>query len=159
MATEIEHKFLVSSEAWRNTAAPGSHYRQGYLANSEGASVRVRVADGKGYLNIKSMTLGVKRHEFEYTIPVDDAEEMLAQLCVGALIEKTRYRVEHAGHVWEVDVFEGDNEGLVVAEIELDREGEAFEIPPWAGREVSHDTRYYNVCLAQQPYREWRETP
>ena len=157
MATEIEHKFLVVNDEWRAAAAPGSRYRQGYLANSEGASVRVRVADGKGYLNIKSMTLGIRRHEFEYVIPLAEAEEMLAQLCVGALIEKTRYRVKHGRHVWEVDVFEGDNEGLIVAEIELDREGEEFDIPAWVGREVSDDARYYNVCLARHPYREWRD--
>ena len=159
MATEIEHKYLVVSDEWRGVAAPGSHYRQGYLANSEGASVRVRVADGKGYLNIKSMTLGIRRHEFEYMIPVEEAGEMLAQLCVGALIEKVRYRVKHGRHVWEVDVFEGDNEGLIVAEIELDHEGEAFDIPSWVGQEVSHDARYYNVCLARHPYREWRDEP
>ena len=157
MATEIEHKFLVVNDQWRAAAAPGIFYCQGYLANSEGASVRVRRAGEQAYLNIKSMTLGIKRHEFEYSIPVDEAEEMLDLLCIGGLIEKTRYRVEHAGHVWEVDVFEGDNEGLIVAEIELSHEGEAFDLPAWAGQEVSHDSRYYNVCLAQHPYREWRD--
>ena len=159
MATEIERKFLVTDDSWRDSVTKSSFYRQGYLANSEGASVRVRVADDKGYLNIKSMTLGVSRHEFEYVIPVIDAEEMLNDLCVGPKIEKTRYFVDHGGHTWEVDVFEGDNDGLVVAEIELGSEDEAFERPPWAGEEVSHETRYYNVCLVKHPYKDWKDKP
>lgn len=159
MATEIERKFLVLNDSWRAGVAGQAHYRQGYLANSAGASVRVRVAGGKGYLNIKSMTLGVRRHEFEYLIPVAEAEEMLNHLCVGPLIEKVRYRVPYGDHLWEIDVFEGDNAGLLVAEIELQAEDECFELPPWAGEEVSHDSRYYNVCLAQHPYKEWKDNP
>jgi adenylate cyclase len=157
MATEIERKFLVIHDSWRQAVAKSSFYRQGYLANSDGASVRVRVADGKGYLNIKSMTLGVSRHEFEYVIPLSDAEEMLDDLCIGAKIEKIRYFVDHGEHTWEVDVFEGDNEGLVVAEVELDSVDEVFERPPWAGKEVSDDKRYYNVCLVKHPFKEWKE--
>lgn len=159
MATEIERKFLVTDDSWRNEVAKAAFYRQGYLANSDGASVRVRVADGRGYLNIKSMTLGMSRHEFEYTIPLDEAEQMLDELCLGPKIEKTRYFVEHGAHTWEVDVFEGDNAGLVVAEVELGAVDEAFERPPWAGREVSDDKRYYNVCLVQHPYKEWKDRP
>jgi len=157
MATEIERKFLVIDDSWRGEVTKSSFYRQGYLANSDGASVRVRVADGKGYLNIKSMTLGVSRYEFEYVIPLADAEEMLDELCVGPKIEKTRYFVDHGGHTWEVDVFQGDNEGLVVAEVELGSVDEAFELPPWAGKEVSEDERYYNVCLVKHPYKGWKE--
>lgn len=157
MATEIERKFLVKDESWRTAVKRAAFYRQGYLANSDTASVRVRVADGRGHLNIKSMTLGVSRHEFEYVIPLSDAEEMLDELCVGPKIEKTRYFVEHGRHTWEVDVFEGDNEGLVVAEVELNAEDEAFEQPSWVGKEVSDDKRYYNVCLVQHPYREWQD--
>ena len=155
MAQEIERKFLLTDDRWRESVSTSSYYRQGYLASSDGASVRVRVADGKGYLNIKSMTLGVSRHEFEYVIPLADAEEMLDELCLGPKIEKTRHFVMHAGHTWEIDVFEGDNAGLVVAEIELDAEDEHFEVPAWAGKEVSHEERYYNVCLVKHPYKEW----
>lgn len=158
MATEIERKFLVKNDAWRGAVKKASFYRQGYLANSDGASVRVRVADGAGYLNIKSMTLGVSRHEFEYPIALSDAEQMLDELCLGPKIEKTRYFVDHGHHLWEVDVFEGDNEGLVVAEVELNAEDEDFERPSWVGQEVSDDKRYYNVCLVQHPYREWKDT-
>ena len=158
MAIEIERKFLVENNDWRKAVITEAFYRQGYLANSEGASVRVRVANGKGYLNIKSMTLGIQRQEFEYVIPLAEAEEMLDGLCVGPLIEKVRYLVEHRGHTWEVDVFAGDNEGLIVAEIELKSEDEAFELPDWAGKEVSDDRRYYNVCLVQHPYKEWKES-
>ncbi len=158
MATEIERKFLVKNDAWHKAVTKTSFYRQGYLANSEGASVRVRAANGKGYLNIKSMTLGIQRQEFEYVIPLAEAEEMLDGLCVGPLIEKVRYLVEHQGHTWEVDVFEGANAGLVVAEIELQSDDEAFDLPDWVGKEVSDDHRYYNVCLVQHPYKEWKES-
>ncbi|HHM05280.1 MAG TPA: CYTH domain-containing protein [Gammaproteobacteria bacterium] len=155
MATEIERKFLVSSDAWRARAGGGRRMRQGYLAGSERASVRVRVSGDQAHLNLKSATLGVCRREYEYAIPVAEAEEMLVHLCDGPLIEKTRYPVRHGSHLWEVDVFEGDNEGLVVAEIELDAEDEAFERPPWLGEEVSGDPRYYNVCLVKHPYKSW----
>ena len=159
MQTEIERKFLVKDDSWRESVSKEAYFRQGYLAGSETASVRVRVANGRGDLNIKSMTLGVTRREFEYEIPLDEARDMLDNLCCGPLIEKTRYFVKHADHTWEVDVFEGDNEGLVVAEVELDSEDEAFELPAWAGEEVSHDERYYNVCLVKHPYKEWKDKP
>jgi adenylate cyclase len=155
MGTEIERKFLLSDERWRALAGPGVKYRQGYIEGGSRASVRVRVAAGRAYLNIKSATLGVLRTEYEYGIPVADAEEMLESLCVHPLIEKTRYLVEHAGHTWEIDVFEGDNEGLVVAEIELGARDEPFERPAWLGEEVSHDPRYYNVSLVRHPYKDW----
>jgi adenylate cyclase len=155
MATEIERKFLVVSEAWRAAAAPGVRFRQGYLAGTGKASVRVRVEGEAANLNIKSATLGVRRQEYEYAIPLADANEMLDNLCSGGIVEKTRYCVPVGGHVWEVDVFEGDNAGLVVAEIELSHEDEAFERPAWAGDEVSHDPRYYNVYLAEHPYKNW----
>ena len=155
MATEIERKFLVKSDAWRARAEPGIRFRQGYLAGGGKASVRVRVEGESANLNIKSATLGVRRQEYEYPIPLDDAHQMLDSLCEGRLVEKTRYCVTVGNHVWEVDVFEGDNAGLVVAEIELSHEEEVFVRPDWAGDEVSHDPRYYNVCLAQHPYKEW----
>lgn len=156
MAKEIERKFLVSCEAWRETASAGIFYRQAYLGNAPNCSIRVRCGGGKGYINIKSATLGIERYEYEYPIPEQEANEMLDRFCAGGMIEKTRYHVEFQGHVWEVDVFAGDNAGLIVAEIELTAVDEGFARPPWLGEEVSHDPRYYNVCLVQQPYNTWR---
>lgn len=155
MAIEIERKFLVSNDSWRKQAHRHSKMRQGYLNDTKQSSVRVRVAGDKAYLNIKSATLGIYRKEYEYSIPVEDANEILTDLAQKPLIEKIRYYVKFADHIWEVDVFEGDNAGLVVAEVELSDEGEAFERPPWAGEEVSGDPRYYNVCLAKHPYKHW----
>ncbi len=155
MGVEIEHKFLVVNDTWRTDADQGTVIRQGYLSESEQASVRVRVAGKRANLNIKSATLGVSRQEFEYSIPREDAEEMLDTLASGNLIEKTRYRVPYGKHVWEVDVFEGVNRGLVVAEVELHDAQDVFEKPPWVGEEVSDDPRYYNTCLAEKPYQEW----
>jgi len=157
MATEIERKFLVSDESWRRDAREAIVMRQGYMSGGERASIRVRVQGEQAFLNIKSATLGVWRREYDYPIPLGDAEEILADLCERPLIEKTRYLVEHAGHTWEVDVFEGDNAGLVVAEIELDSEDQIFERPAWVGEEVSHDPRYYNVCLVKHPFKAWKD--
>ena len=156
MAHEIEHKFLVRDDSWRKEVYRSVYMRQGYLVSDEVRSVRIRIADDTAYLNIKSGTLGVSRSEYEYEIPLADAWELLDQLCRKPLLEKTRYCVRYGNHVWEVDVFEGDNAGLVVAEVELDKLGEAFERPPWLGEEVSHDPRYYNSQLAVHPYKDWR---
>ncbi len=155
MGVEIERKFLVRADAWRQAADEGVRYRQGYLNRDGRSSVRVRVGGGRARLNIKSGELGMSRLEFEYPVPLADAEEMLARLCHRPLIEKTRYRVRHGAHVWEVDVFEGENAGLVVAEVELEAPEEALELPAWVGEEVTGDPRYYNVCLVEHPYREW----
>jgi adenylate cyclase len=155
MATEIERKFLVRDESWRQLAEPGVPFRQGYFAGPRKASIRIRIEGETANINIKSATLGVHRHEYEYAIPLADAEEMLEMLCEKPLIEKTRYRVPLGGHVWEVDVFEGENAGLTVAEVELERADEPFERPPWAGEEVSDDPRYYNVSLVTHPYKAW----
>lgn len=157
MATEIERKFLVVDDSWRAQGDAGVRVRQGYLAGSERCSARVRVAGDHASLNFKGMTLAVTRREFEYSIPVADAEEMLDHLCSGPLIEKVRYRVPVDGHVWEIDCFEGDNAGLVVAEIELNAADEAFTLPDWVGREVSDKARYYNVSLIEYPYCEWTD--
>lgn len=157
MATEIERKFLVRNESWLSAADGGTRFRQGYIVGAERASVRVRIEGEQANLNIKSATLGVRRMEYEYPVPLSDAEEMLDNLCEKPQIEKTRYLVPHGDHTWEVDVFEGENAGLVVAEVELADENEPFELPSWAGEEVSHDTRYYNVCLVKNPYRNWRD--
>ncbi len=156
MATEIERKFLLKDDSWYENADNGVPFRQGYLLGSEHASVRVRIEGESANINIKSATLGIHRQEYEYPIPLADAEELLDSLCEQPQIEKTRYHVKYGEHLWEVDVFEGDNAGLVVAEVELSDENEPFEMPPWAGQEVSHDTRYYNVCLVKHPYCEWR---
>ncbi len=155
MPTEIERKFLVVSDDWRRQADHGSLMVQGYLQSNEKSSVRVRIAGGQAWLNIKSATLGISRSEYEYAIPVDEAKQILEDLSQGPLIEKTRYHIKAGNHLWEVDDFLGDNQGLVVAEIELSEEAEEFEKPAWLGEEVSHDTRYYNVCLVKHPYKDW----
>ncbi|MGD8429408.1 MAG: CYTH domain-containing protein [Ectothiorhodospiraceae bacterium] len=157
MGTEVERKFLVTDPSWRESADDGVRYRQGYLIGASACSVRVRTAGNRAWLNIKSATVGVQRQEFEYAIPQDEAEVMLETLCERPLVEKVRYHVPVGGHVWEVDCFEGDNAGLVVAEVELTYPDEAFDMPEWAGAEVSHLPRYYNVCLVRHPYSEWSD--
>jgi CYTH domain-containing protein len=152
MGIEIERKFLVSGPAWGNQA--GVQYVQGYLNRDKARTVRVRVAGDQAYLTIKGKSEGAKRIEFEYPIPMDDARALLA-LCDGPLIEKTRYRVPYAGVTWDVDVFEGANSGLVVAEIELESETQHFERPDWLGEEVTHDARYFNSNLASHPVSNW----
>lgn len=155
MAIEIERKFLLHDDSWREQADAGVFYRQGYLASDQVSSIRVRLAGDKAWLNIKKAASAIRRLEYEYPIPVEDAAEILEQLCVDNLIDKKRYLVNHAGHLWEIDVFEGANAGLVVAEIELKDEQEYFETPSWLGEEVSHDPRYYNMNLAKIPYTQW----
>jgi len=154
MGEEIERKFLVSGEAWRETAE-GTRYRQGFLSTELERTVRVRVAGTRGSITVKGKSVGARRAEFEYEIPVADAERMLDTLCKRPLIEKVRYVLAVGAHTWEIDVFEGDNAGLVVAEIELRREDEAFERPEWVGDEVTDDPRYFNSNLVANPYRAW----
>jgi adenylate cyclase len=144
MAVEIERKFLVAGDGWRGGA--GRRLVQGYLSETGAATVRVRIDGAGAFLTIKGENAGAVRPEFEYPIPLADAEAILA-LCRRPLVEKTRYEVEHSGHVWEVDVFEGDNAGLVTAEVELDAEQEAVELPSWVGTEVTSDLRYRNSSL------------
>jgi adenylate cyclase len=158
MPVEIERKFLVISEAWRRDVSHSEPMAQGYLAGppSSRSSVRVRIAGDAAWLNIKSATLGVERDEYEYAIPHADAERMLATLC-GERVEKVRHHVTAGAHVFEIDEFLGENEGLVVAEIELSHADEPFERPPWLGREVTALARYYNVNLASHPYARWSE--
>jgi len=155
MAKEIERKFLVTGDGWR-TDAVGLTCLQGYVPSST-CTVRARIMGDKGYLTIKARDKGVTRTEFEYEIPLSDATELLTRFCEGTLIEKVRYRVEYAGLVWEIDEFTGANAGLIVAEVELEHEGQAFEKPEWIGAEVTHDRRYLNSSLARQPYRQWKE--
>ena len=155
MALEIERKFLVTGDGWRTQAHKRIAMRHGYLTELNApASVRVRVEGDIGKLNVKQAVVGMSRAEYEYTIPATEAEEMIVTLCRG-LILKTRHYVNHAGHLWEVDEFEGDNAGLVVAEIELGSEDERFEQPDWIGREVTAERRYYNNALASHPYARW----
>jgi adenylate cyclase len=150
---EIERKFLVDP-AWRPRDA-GTHYKQGYLSSAKERVVRVRIAGAAAKLTIKGITTGVTRAELEYDIPVADAQYMLDHLCERPLIEKRRHLETYAGHTFEVDVFEGANAGLVIAELELQSEDEAFERPPWLGAEVSGDPRYYNNNLILRPFTTW----
>lgn len=157
MAIEIERKYLVVGEAWRAAVTRSARMRQGYLVGDGGrASVRVRVQADVAHLNIKAAVIGSARAEYEYEIPLADAHQMLDTLCVGR-IDKVRHYVQHGGHLWEVDEFEGDNAGLVVAEIELDAEDEAFQRPDWLGEDVTMDKRYYNHALALRPYAQWTQ--
>lgn len=158
MATEIERKFLVKNTSWKK-GATGKSYRQGYLSSQPERTVRVRVAGRKGLLTVKGISRGASREEFEYPIPLADAEDLLRRLCERPLIEKTRYRVPYKGLIWEIDVFEGDNRGLVVAEVELKSERQKVPLPPWIGREVTDDARYYNSTLAQNPFRRRQPDP
>lgn len=155
MATEIEHKFLVRDDRWRGQVERSVWIRQGYLTSNARCSVRVRVADDRGFLNLKSGTLGIQRSEYEYSIPLVEAEEILDTLCEKPLLEKTRHFLRYGEHLWEIDEFAGDNAGLIVAEVELDHPDESFARPDWLGEDVSHDLRYYNSQLARHPYRLW----
>ena len=156
MGEEIERKFLVVGDRWRERAT-GTLFRQGFLSTEPVRTVRVRVAGERAWLTIKGKTVGASRTEYEYPIPVEDGQHMLDTLCKRPLIEKTRYALDAGSHTWEIDVFEGDNAGLVVAEIELGAEDEPFEKPAWLGEEVTHDPSYFNSNLVEHPYRDWSE--
>ncbi len=155
MAEEIEHKYLVNTRLWKPADA-GVLYRQGYLSSVKERVVRVRIAGERGFLTVKGLTIGVSRSEFEYPIPLADAAAMLDSLCERPLIEKTRHREQFAGRTWEIDVFHGDNDGLVMAEVEIANAAERVTLPPWAGEEVSNDPRYFNNNLVANPYKNWR---
>jgi len=156
MGKEIEKKFLIISDDWRRLGT-GKPYCQGYLNAEKGRTVRVRTINDRGILTIKGPSVGAARLEYEYDIPIQDAREMLNELCHKPLIEKTRYKIPFAGFTWEVDEFTGENEGLIFSEIELEYEGQEFEIPPWVGKEVTDDSRYYNANLIKNPYSNWKE--
>ena len=152
MGKEIERKYLVKQETWK-PQAEGTHFKQGYLNTQKERVVRVRIEGSKAKLTIKGVTTGVTRSEFEYVIPVEDASILLDNLCEKPLIDKHRHAEVNGGKTWEIDVFHGDNEGLVVAEIELGSESETFVRPDWAGEEVSSDPRYFNSNLLKNPFK------
>ena len=155
MANEIERKFLVKGNQWRNQSS-GVLYRQGYLSTHINRTVRIRVVGKKGFITIKSLVRGSLRTEYEYEIPFKDADYMLSELCKRPIIEKNRYKIEYEGHVWEVDEFFGENEGLILAEVELSHEHQVIELPDWLGLEVTDDPRYLNANLVEIPYKKWK---
>ena len=155
MAKEIERKFLVKGNAWR-ALAKGTTYRQGYLNSAKERTVRVRTAEDKAFLTIKGLTLGATRAEYEYEIPFDEGKAMLDALAEKPLIEKKRYKIPAGDLTWEIDEFLGDNAGLILAEVELKSEDQAFDRPAWLGDEVTGDTRYYNANLIKKPFTRWR---
>jgi CYTH domain-containing protein len=154
MTKEIERKFLVKDVAWRSQAQ-GTRYRQGYLNSTKERTVRVRIIDEKGFLTVKGITRGAARVEYEYEIPVVDAQVMLDELCEKPLIEKKRYRIKYKGLTWEVDEFFGENQGLIVAEVELESEDQKINKPAWIGQEVTGDARYFNANLIHHPFQKW----
>jgi len=157
MAKEIERKFLIEvDQAWQTVK--GEIYRQGYLSTVKERTVRVRTIGSQGYLTIKGLSQGATRLEYEYDIPLEDARQMLDELCERPLIEKTRRKIDHDGLTWEVDEFFGENEGLIVAEVELEEEDQHFSRPTWAGEEVTHKPRYFNANLVNNPYCQWPES-
>jgi adenylate cyclase len=164
MGKEIERKYLVNKVEWQeykeyfpNTPQNlGIKYCQGYLPTNDATTVRLRIIDDRGYLTIKSKTVGITRSEFEYSIPVEDAQEMLDTLCSKPLIEKVRYKITHGDLVWEVDEFLGDNAGLIIAEVELENEQQEVDLPAWIEREVN-DPKYFNSSLVKYPYSQWED--
>ncbi|MGB5623544.1 MAG: CYTH domain-containing protein [Gammaproteobacteria bacterium] len=157
MAIEIERKFLLAADDWRAAVTRVETMVQGYLAESPGCSVRVRVAGEDASLNLKGITIGASRSEFEYPLPLADGRFMLEHYCSGRTVEKRRHHLEYGGQHWEIDEFLGANAGLVVAEIELESEDQSFAQPQWLGAEVTGDARYYNLMLADRPYRSWAD--
>jgi adenylate cyclase len=155
MALEIERKFMVINDKWKDSVVSQTVIKQGYLATTEKASVRVRVGGDQANINIKGTTKGISRREYEYPIPLEEAQELLDHLVTGAAIDKVRYKVRCGNHIWDLDLFRGANQGLVVAEVELSHEDEDFVMPDWVGDEVSMDTRYYNASLVQHPFCDW----
>jgi adenylate cyclase len=155
MGVEIERKFLVDHEKWSKLAKPaGTHYRQGYLLNTNDKAIRVRTTDKQGFITFKGAATGISRKEFEYKIPIDEGTELL-DIFAESEIEKTRFRIHFKGKLWEVDEFLGENEGLIMAEIELQSETEDFKLPDWITEEVSDDERYYNSYLSTHPFKSW----
>ena len=157
MAKEIERKFLLKDDSWRSkTQGPGKLYSQGYLCSEPERTVRVRLAGERGVMTVKGLTRGATRTEFEYALPAEDARQMLDELCERPLISKYRHFIHRGEFTWEIDEFLEENQGLVVAEIELEDENQKFDRPAWLGREVTDDPRYYNSNLSLIPFKDWR---
>jgi len=156
MAIEIEKKFLVTGEEWKEGSS-STIYFQGYLCSGSGQTVRVRIAGDKAWLTIKGRHTNISRLEFEYPIPLEEAQIMLAEVCEQPIIHKRRFFKKYGGFIWEIDEFYGDNQGLVLAEIELASEDQEFPRPDWLGEEVSDDGRYYNASLRSYPYSMWKD--
>jgi adenylate cyclase len=154
MGTEIERKFLVKADAWRSPSA-GKLYRQGYAVQSGDVTVRVRIVGAQGFLTLKGKAENFARPEFEYEIPVSEAQEMLDLWCRPRIVDKIRYRIPVGDLVWEVDEFQGCNQGLILAEVELQTSDQSIDLPDWVGLEVSEENRYYNSNLAIHPYTRW----
>jgi len=155
MALEIERKFLINHEKWNTLLKPeGKLYRQGYLLSDDQKTIRIRLSDANAFITIKGNTTGITRNEFEYSIPKDDAKQLLDSFAASE-VSKTRYEIYYKNKLWEVDVFHGSNEGLIVAEIELKSEDEDFELPEWVTEEVTDDARYYNSNLSLRPFNQW----
>ena len=154
MGKEIERKYLIKKDDWRELAK-GTVYRQGYLSTVKERTVRVRTIDDNGYLTIKGITVGATRAEYEYEIPAKDANYMLDELCEKPIIEKKRYVIDHEDLTWEIDEFDGENQGLIVAEVELAAEDQKIALPDWIGEEVTGDPRYFNSNLIKHPYSKW----
>jgi len=157
MAVEIERKFLLKNDSWRDYFTKKIELRQGYLSTAKDCTVRVRVADTEAWLTIKGRVRNISSSEFEYLIPKADAENMLLEFAADNIIEKIRYFIDHEGSEWVVDEFFGRNRGLILAEIELSSEDVICEIPPWIGKEVSEDHRYKNSNLSKIPYLSWEK--
>ncbi len=155
MGIEIERKFLVDHKQWQQLTKPaGTKMQQGYMVNEADRTIRLRITDKQAYLTFKSGTAGISRNEYEYEIPVNEGTQLFARF-VKTGLEKTRYCLTYEGKLWEVDVFEGDNAGLVVAEVELEHEDEQFVYPPWVTVEVSGEEKYYNSSLSVNPFKNW----
>lgn len=161
MAREIERKYLVTGTDWKQQAKQKVHFAQGYLNDFQEpgskSSVRIRIEGDSANINIKSLEIGLSRDEYEYPIDLIDAKKMLVDLSVGSVVEKIRYWIDYEGHTWEVDEFQGDNSGLIVAEVELDSEEIEPSLPSWATTEVTSLPRYYNISLSQRPFNQWSE--
>lgn len=156
MGLEIEKKFLVKDESWKQQALHGTYYRQGYISSQSGRVVRIRTREDKAYLTIKGKSIGATRSEYEYEIPYEEAVEMLAQVCEKPVIEKTRYKIMYENLLWEIDVFEKENKGLVIAEVELEEEEQEIDLPPWVGEEVTMQEKFYNASLIKNPFSQWQ---
>jgi adenylate cyclase len=154
MGIEIERKFLVDTNLLPTLTA-GVHIKQGYIQTADKTVVRVRIKDQEAYLTIKGENQGIKRLEFEYPIPIENAHQMIDNLCSKNVIDKIRYEVRIENHVWEIDIFHGENDGLIIAEVELNDENEDLFIPDWILKEVSHDAKYYNSNLIANPFLKW----